>query len=194
MNHVEQNMPPIYTMVTYKDFNVFVFKKALNVYKMWNERKVDDTFSFNFILFEKIHKLFDIMGYLLIFAAASRPEYFDSVVRDLKIGATERMEDVKLSTFIPKNRDDLLLYFTKYPLLIDELSDVLFGIINLENYEGLVVLNRMERNLYFSVFETAEDDQKLDVFQYDTELFYQKLRPLVKHYLKVMIDISKEKE
>jgi hypothetical protein len=179
-------------MISYKKFNVFLFKKILDVYKSWDSQKVDNTFNFNFVLFEKVHKLFDMLGYLLIFAASSQEEYYEGVAHDLRLKDVSDTNDIQLSTFIPKNRDDLLLYFTKYPALIDDLNDALFRMINLENYEGLVILNRMERTLYFTVFETAEDDQQLDIFEYDIALFYQILKPLIKKYLKTLVALSKE--
>lgn len=181
--------------VTFKSFNILIFKKAFDIYKKKNKNKNNKIKKFltNEELFLKTHDLFDILKYLLIFCITCKRDEYDNFIKSISLENLENI-DKKIQYFIPKSEEDLYLYFTKYPFLIDSLNEELYKIITLENYEGLLFLRKIHKTMYYNVFNSVEENNKLFMFEKNIQEFDLIIKKLIKKYMKNYIEISKIKD
>ena len=167
----------------------FLIKNALSEFKKFKDPqlKLGEISLTELNLFNRVHKLFNIIKYLIKYAVFCDKKYLNSYISENKIEAEVLNETIHKTTInIPKNLDDLLNFFRTYPKTINILNDELSDILMLDNYEGLFMLNKIPETLFFSVFDEYQNMKNIEYFKKDIN----NMQLLVEKLLKKIVTIN----
>ncbi len=164
------------------------YKKIIDISA--NEQNLAETCTPDYYLFQKLIKYFEILDELLKYVVLKNEEYYSSVKRNFN-------EVSNLSVNIPRSLHELATLYETYPKAIDEINEELFEIINMENFEGLLILRKINILLYYSIVDeklmekimTFEDDIKQ--FEILVEIIIKKL---LREYIKMSISVAKKQK
>jgi hypothetical protein len=176
--------------INYKDSNLYLFKNILNKFKNLNNKENDSVGQMQeFFLFNKVHKLFDILSDLTKFMIISNKKYYHSFVKEMDIKSLDDFD--KLEINLLEDTNSILNMFAKYPDIIDLCNDELFQIISLKNYDGLLMLKRIKMQLFFNVFNNVDDYEKIAFFKESIINFELIIKMMIKKMIKINIEIAK---
>ncbi len=185
------------TDLSYKTCCLAVFKDAFEKYKKSNEKKKKEEFklienvSKDRMIFDKILVNFDILNNMLKFCIISDKNNFTSFMQEVDPKNIDELITFKLN--FPKSLENIIHLCYKYATSIDLIKEDLYDIINLENYEGLILLNKINPLLYYNIVEDTEMSEKIEFFEEDVIELSMLVKRLVKKMLKINITIAMSK-
>ncbi len=185
----------------YQEIAIKIFKNTFEQYKSNNQKlKKKETALYETVMkddlvFNNIKHGFKILSGILKFCILKEKDYYDGFMKEFGPENSENLDSIlNLEIKFPKNEEELLCFFIKYPKLIDLLREDLYGIVSLENYEGLLLLNNINPMLYYSVIDQDGFSQKIEFFEQDYDEFYTILKNLIKKTLAIYIDLVKNSQ
>lgn len=163
--------------------------KAINTSKSSKQEQMLEMASEDYALFIKIQKYFKLLQSLIKYWVISEKHYYETTLKDVDIKCVKDLIDMDIN--FPKDSDQLLALFAKYPFRIDLVSDELFNIINMDTFDGLLILNKINPQFYFNTITDAESSEKILFFKDDVNTLWINITLLFKKLLKINIEIAK---
>lgn len=184
-----------------KECAIKIFKNTFDLYKSNNEKlkkketKLYETVMKDDLVFNNIKHAFKILAGIIKFYIIKENDYYKSFLKELGNENTDSLDEIiNLEVIFPKNKDELLCFFIKYPKLIYYINEDMYKIISLEHYEGLLLINNINPMLYYSVIDQDGFSQKIEFFEQDYDEFYDILKDLIKKTLAIYIDLVKNSD
>jgi hypothetical protein len=174
-------------MSSYKDICLELFNIPFNKYKTHKNKKIEIKSPYpDYELFCNILLGFEIISDLIKYSIWKNKEFFEKTIK-------EKKDLYEITVNLPKNQEELLILFKLYPWTIDELNTELYTIISLEHYELMYKLSKINKLLYFSIFEEDDQGQFILNCEDDVTELWVNIKLLVKKLLKCHIEIAKIK-
>ncbi len=168
-----------------RDFCQKLFKPVFDNYKKNKalggksiEKNFEEKYTPDYVLFKKLHNSFTNLEKLIKYAIMIVPEYYKKF-----------KESVNNPINIPYNTNDLLMLYTTYPHAIEFIHEELFDIINIENYELLLILRKINILLYYSTTIDNDIDKKIMLLEEQINLFCEAVNKLTKKLMRSYIEI-----
>jgi hypothetical protein len=168
-----------------------IFKRGFDTYKTLKQegKKVESAalqHARDYAVYIKIKKYFAILDDMLLFNIISNENYYRDITVELG-DANIKDKQVKL----PRKVDELYILFCKYPTAMEYIQDEIYDIINMENYEGLYLVNGINQLLYYTTVEPDFAD-KILCFDADATEFSARVAEIVKKMLKLYLELCKQ--
>jgi hypothetical protein len=151
-----------------------IFDGLFKRYKAQNTEKEKnhllETAAEDFFLFKQLHNAFDCLEELIKYLI-------------IKGGNDVNCKQLKdLAIRFPSNSGRLLDLYKAFPEVIEQLHDDLFEIINLEDFELMLIFRKIPYTMFYSI--TGDDSKKITLIRENIEFIHIKSNYLIKKYLK----------
>lgn len=179
---------------TYKSACIELFNKAFNAYKQHNNqdqkvRSIGREQYPDYEIFCDISTGIEILRGFIGYAVWRHLSNWDELCKQHSITTVQQLLDSEIK--IPQNDNELIALFTAYPWAIDDLHVELFSIINLDTFEFMLKLCKINKLLYFNTFPEPEDAEPILECEKDTMELWVIIKTLAKKLLKYHIEIAK---
>jgi hypothetical protein len=169
-----------------------IFKPVFDLYKTnkketTKEQKLAENYTPDYVIFQKLHKSFNMLENLLKYVVLRQEKYYVKILEQFVTLSN-------LTVSIPKNNDELFSLYASYPEAIDQINDELYQIINIQHFEGLLVLRKLNPLLYYSVISDTETAERILFFENEIMQFCDLVNQITKKLLRDYIKLITSKE
>ena len=180
--------------LTYKAACMELFNVAFKKYKQHKNqdekvRKIGREQYPDYEIFCDIITYLQVLRELIKFSIWRHKSNWDTLLACYKISTTQELLDMKFN--MPNTYEDIITLFKTHPWTVDDLQEDLFKIVNLDNYEFMLRLSKVNQFLYFNTFPEPEDADPILECEEDTTELVVIVKGLVKKLLKHHIEIAK---
>lgn len=173
---------------------VNIFKNVYEEYKQitkekTGEQKLSEKCTPDYVIFKKINKYFNMLDNILKYVVLNDEEYYVRVSEQFK-----NLSDLTVN--VPKFMDELFALYSTYPKAIDKLHEDLYELINVEHYEGMLLLRKLNPLLYYSTIDLATANI---VFIFEDSancmnlILGRMVNKLLRGYVQMSIEVEKNK-
>ncbi len=173
---------------------VDIFKGVYEEYKQMTKMQTDaqsltEKCTPDYVNFQKIIKYFNILDGILKYVVLLDDEYY--------LRVSKQFDNLMASSInMPRTTEELFSLYSTYPRAIEKLHEELYELINLEHYEGLLIMRKISPLLYYSTINT-DIANKISMFENDTKhvglILDRMIKNLLRDYVKMFIEVEKNK-
>ncbi len=178
----------------HRDYCIQIFKPILDQYKKNKtpasaQESLAETYTPDYILFKKMQKAFTVLGDVIKYVVLKDEKYYNETLKNFDISEDPAAALNELTINVPSNVNDLLTLYMRYPAAIDAIHEDLYNIINVKDYEALLMLRKINVLLYYSVITDTETAEKILFFEDTINLFSLLVHELVKKLMRGHIEM-----
>jgi len=149
-----------------------------------NMNELLDKYTTDYLMVKDLQNSFKTLGNIIRYLVIKNDEYYNDLLKEYK---PEEIQDMKIN--LPKNNEELISLYIKYPDSMECINEELYEIVNMKDYGALLALNRINLLFYYSVVTEATFAEEILYFSYSIDKFKESIMELVKKLKRDYIEL-----